>query len=80
VKLKEAKAAWSERPAREQGMSKVAGETALARESLYRSLDAAGNPEFATVIKVLSSIGLKLEAKAIQCGTEDPTPMVVPAE
>ena len=52
--------------ARERGMSQVARETGLARESLYRSLDAAGNPEFATVIKVLSSIGLRLEAKAVE--------------
>lgn len=49
--------------ARERGMSQVARETGLARESLYRSLDAKGNPEFATVLKVLASIGLRLEAK-----------------
>jgi probable addiction module antidote protein len=49
--------------ARERGMSHIARETGLARESLYRSLDAKGNPEFATVLKVLSSIGLRLEAK-----------------
>src|SRR5215831_14188425 len=49
--------------ARERGMSQIARETGLARESLYRSLDANGNPEFATVLKVLSSIGLRLEAK-----------------
>jgi adenine-specific DNA-methyltransferase len=51
--------------ARERGMSQVARETGLARESLYRSLDAGGNPEFATVMKVLSSIGLRLEAKVV---------------
>lgn len=49
--------------ARERGMSHISRETGLARESLYRSLDAKGNPEFATVLKVLSSIGLRLEAK-----------------
>jgi probable addiction module antidote protein len=51
------------RMARYRGMSHVARETGLARESLYRSLDAKGNPEFGTVLKVLSSIGLRLEAK-----------------
>jgi probable addiction module antidote protein len=51
------------RIARERGMSHVARETGLSRESLYRSLDARGNPEFATVLKVLASIGLRLEAK-----------------
>lgn len=52
--------------ARDRGMSHVARETGLARESLYRSLDAKGNPEFATVLKVLSSIGLRLEVKPDQ--------------
>jgi probable addiction module antidote protein len=50
--------------ARDRGMSQVARDTGLARESLYRSLDAGGNPEFATILKVFSSIGLRLEAKA----------------
>jgi len=50
--------------ARNRGMSQVARDTGLARESLYRSLDASGNPEFATILKVFSSIGLRLEAKA----------------
>jgi len=47
--------------ARDHGMSQVARESGLARESLYRSLDPKGNPEFSTVLKVLSSIGLRLE-------------------
>lgn len=50
--------------ARDCGMSRIARDTGLARESLYRSLDARGNPEFATVVKVLSSIGLRFEAKS----------------
>jgi probable addiction module antidote protein len=49
--------------ARGRGMSQVAHETGLARESLYRSLNPKGNPEFTTVLKVLSSIGLRLEVK-----------------
>jgi probable addiction module antidote protein len=44
------------------GMSNVAKETGLARESLYRALSSEGNPEFATVLKVLSSLGLRLSA------------------
>lgn len=48
--------------ARERGMSQIARETGFARESLYRSLDISGNPEFATVLKVLSSVGLRLKA------------------
>lgn len=49
--------------ARDRGMSQIARETGLARESLYRSLDAGGNPEFVTVMKVLSALGVRLEAK-----------------
>lgn len=44
------------------GMSTVSKETGLARESLYRALSSEGNPEFATVLKVLSSLGLRLSA------------------
>lgn len=46
--------------AKKRGMSQVAQETGLARESLYRALSSDGNPEFATVLKVLSSLGLRL--------------------
>lgn len=49
--------------ARSKGMSQVARDTSLARESLYRSLDSGGNPEFATILKVLSSLGIDLEAR-----------------
>ncbi len=45
-----------------RGMSNVAKETGLARESLYRALSSEGNPEFATVLKVLTSLGLHLSA------------------
>jgi probable addiction module antidote protein len=56
--------------ARDRGMSQVARETGLARESLYRSLDPKGNPEFTTVLKVLSSIGLRLEVKPDKAESE----------
>lgn len=36
--------------------------TAVGRESLYKSLSAAGNPEFATVLKVVRALGLRLQA------------------
>jgi probable addiction module antidote protein len=54
--------------ARDRGMSQLARETGFARESLYRSLDPKGNPEFTTVLKVLSSIGLRLEVKSEKGG------------
>lgn len=49
-----------------RGMSNVAKETGLARESLYRALSGSGNPEFATVLKVMSSLGLRLRSTHVR--------------
>ncbi len=46
--------------ARARGMTQVSRDTGLGRESLYKALSEQGNPEFATVQKVLRSLGLKL--------------------
>lgn len=43
-----------------KGMSKISEETGLGRASLYKSLDENGNPEFHTILKVISSLGYKL--------------------
>lgn len=50
--------------ARAKGMSQVAKEAGLSRESLYRALSSDGNPSFATVLKVARALGLKLHASA----------------
>ena len=50
--------------ARARGMSQIAKETGLSRESLYKALGADGNPEFGTVLKVLQALGLKLSIKS----------------
>ena len=50
--------------ARARGMSQVARDTGLSRESLYRALSADGNPSFATVLKVARALGVKLHAAA----------------
>ena len=47
--------------ARARRMAVVAQEAGLGRESLYKSLSANGNPEFATVLKVMRSLGLRLQ-------------------
>lgn len=49
--------------ARARGMSQVARDAGLSRESLYRALSGKGNPEFSTVIKVIKALGIKLHAK-----------------
>jgi len=46
--------------ARARGMSKIAEETNLGRESLYKSLSQDGNPSFETILKVLDSLGFGL--------------------
>ena len=47
--------------ARARRMAVVAQETGLGRESLYKSLSPDGNPEFATVLKVVRSLGFRLQ-------------------
>ena len=50
--------------ARAKGMTDIARKTGLGRESLYKALSVNGNPEFATVQKVIRSLGLKLHVTA----------------
>ena len=48
--------------ARAKGMSQIAKQAGLSRESLYKALSLEGNPEFATVLKVINALGLQLRA------------------
>jgi probable addiction module antidote protein len=50
--------------ARAKGMSQIAQAAGLGRESLYKALSPDGNPEFATVLKVMRALGLKLRVAA----------------
>lgn len=45
------------------GMTKIAEQTGLNRESLYRSLSENGNPKLSTFYKILDAVGVKLVAK-----------------
>lgn len=47
--------------ARARGMTKVAAEIGCSRESLYKALSANGNPLFATVLKTIHALGLRLQ-------------------
>ncbi len=49
--------------ARAKGMARIAREAGLGRESLYKALSPDGHPEFATVLKVLRALGLRLHAR-----------------
>ena len=46
--------------AKKKGMTKIAKETGLNRESLYKSLSGDGNPKFTTISKVTKALGCKL--------------------
>jgi len=46
--------------ARARGMSQLAEETGLSRQALYKALNSDGNPEFATVLKVIRALGYRL--------------------
>lgn len=48
--------------ARAKGMTQVARKAGLGRESLYKALSPNGNPELATVLRVIEALGLKLHA------------------
>jgi probable addiction module antidote protein len=48
--------------ARAKGMSQVARDAGLGRESLYKALSPSGNPEFATILKVVAALGMQLHA------------------
>lgn len=45
---------------RAKGMTKVAAEAQISRESLYKSLKTSTNPKFDTIFKVLESLGMRL--------------------
>jgi probable addiction module antidote protein len=45
-------------------MAQIAGDAGLSRESLYRALSPEGNPELATVLKVVKALGIHLHATA----------------
>jgi probable addiction module antidote protein len=52
--------------ARARGMSEIARESGLSRESLYRALSPDGNPEFNTILRVVRSMGLRLSTTPIE--------------
>ncbi len=52
--------------ARARGMSEVARKAGLSRESLYRALSTDGNPEFATILRVVRALGLQLSATPVK--------------
>ncbi len=52
--------------ARARGMADIAKAAGLNRESLYKALGEAGNPEFGTMLSVLRALGLELTARPVK--------------
>ena len=52
--------------ARAQGMTQVARDAGLSRESLYKALSGDRAPSFDTILKVMGALGLKLHAEAVR--------------
>lgn len=50
--------------AKARGMTALARETGITREALYRALSNKGNAEFATIMKVIAAMGLRLSVGA----------------
>ena len=49
--------------ARARGLTQIARDSGVTRESLYRALGEDGNPEFTTVLKVVHALGMRLRTR-----------------
>ena len=56
--------------ARAKGMSQIARDAGLGRESLYKALSAEGNPEFATIMKVIAALGLPADLQILRSAAQ----------
>ena len=50
--------------AKARGISQIANETGLGRESLYKTFHKGTKPKFDTIIKILQSFGVKIQISA----------------
>ena len=51
--------------ARSKGMTAIAGQVGMGRESLYKALSRDGNPGFSSVLKIMKVVGLRLHPLAV---------------
>ena len=57
--------------ARAKGMTQVAADIGCSRESLYKALSGNGNPLFATVLRTVNALGLRLRLTSVGNGSGD---------
>jgi len=55
--------------ARARNISKLARDTGMSREGIYRALSGEGNPSFATILKIAEALGLRLSFRPATHGT-----------
>ncbi len=58
--------------AKARGMAKIASDSGLGRESLYKALNPESKPRFETILKVLNSLGVKIGFNAVSADVKDP--------
>ena len=63
--------------ARAKGMSQVARDAGLSRESLYKALSGERTPNFDTILKVIGALGLKLHPEPVTTAVSKPNPYKV---
>lgn len=51
--------------AKSKGMSEISARSGLSRTSLYKALSSNGNPELATILKVVNALGYRLQLEPI---------------
>ena len=51
--------------ARARGMTQLAKDSGLGRESLYKALSPGAKPRYETIMKVVRALGVKLHAEAL---------------
>ncbi len=54
--------------AKARGMAKLAKDTGLGRESLYKALAPGAKPRYDTVLKLVRALGLELHASPVHAG------------
>ena len=52
--------------AKARGMTQIAKDAGIGRESLYKALSGDRSPAFETILKVVGALGLKLRAQAVK--------------
>lgn len=60
--------------ARAKGMSQVARDAGLSRESLYKALSGERSPAFDTILRVMNALGIKIHIEAIRKGNATSQP------